>query len=261
MPASPDAWHLRLFEKSVIKQVKLRALLDFLPPTEGKACLDLGGDNGVISSLLRRQGGVWHSADLNENAVGSIRSLVGERVFKTEGAAMPFADGAFDVVAVVDFLEHVHDDRGCIAELRRILKPGGVLVVNVPHLKGCSVAGALRGLVGLTDEQHGHVRPGYSMRGLEALLREGFLVTRTATYSRFFTELVDIAVTRASAASAGGAVHSNKGLLITAAEMARMEKIFRLYGLVYPFMRLFSKLDALVWFTEGHRLIVRAERA
>ena len=262
MRASPDDWHLRLFEKSVIKQVKLCALRDFLPPTEVKVCLDLGGDNGVISRLLRAHGGVWHSADLNDDAVESIRSLVGERVSKTvDGAAMPFADWQFDLVAVVDYLEHLRDDRGCVAELRRILRPGGVLVVNVPHLKRRSVSRLLRSLAGLTDEQHGHLRPGYSRQGLESLLGNGFRVTRVSTYSRFFTELVDIAVTRASSASAGGAVHSTKGLLITEAQMKRMEKRFRLYCFAYPCLRLLSKLDALVPFTEGHRLIVRAERA
>lgn len=45
----------------------------------------------------------------------------------------PFADREFDLVVVVDFLEHIPDDRGFAAELGRILKPGGRLIVNVPR--------------------------------------------------------------------------------------------------------------------------------
>src|SRR5213075_2463069 len=94
-----------------------------LGPTAGLRCLDLGSDNGVVSLLLRRGGGRWASADLTAEAVSSIR----ERV---EGASLPFPDAEFDRVVVVDMLEHMSDDGAFVAELARVLKPGGRLLVN-----------------------------------------------------------------------------------------------------------------------------------
>lgn len=51
---------------------------------------------------------------------------------------MPFHDGYFDAVAVCDVLEHVLDLDGCMRQLLRVLKPGGVLVVRVPYREDLS---------------------------------------------------------------------------------------------------------------------------
>ena len=40
---------------------------------------------------------------------------------------------SFDLVTALDVLEHVKDDKGAIQELYRILKPGGILLLSVPH--------------------------------------------------------------------------------------------------------------------------------
>jgi SAM-dependent methyltransferase len=251
-------WHVRLFNKSIAKQAKLSALLKFLPPCVGKICLDLGGDNGIISYLLRQRGGTWHSADLSEQAVESIRALVHSNVHRTDGSALPFPDSSFDLAVIIDFLEHIPHDRGCIKELHRVMKPGGVLIINVPHLKKRSVVRRLRNLLGLTDEQHGHLRPGYTLQGLQALLEGLFSVEAAYTYSRFFSELIDIAISLGCAASVPEGSHGGKGVLITGNQLAKREKQFRMYSLFYPFMWLFSRLDTLIFFTRGHRLIVRS---
>jgi len=253
-------WHLKLFKKSIVKQAKLRALLKFLPPCEGRSCLDLGGDNGVISSLLRQRGGTWHSGDLTAQAVESIRSIVRSDVFQTDGRELPFSESSLDLAVIIDFLEHIPHDRQCIEELHRVLKPGAVLIVHVPHIKKGSAIRRIRNLLGLTDEQHGHLRPGYSVKGMRSLLGGEFRVTDVYTYSRFFTELLDIAIARACATSAPETGHGSKGLLITETQLKKMKRQFTLYSMLYPLMWLFSRLDALLFFTKGHRLVIRAEK-
>ncbi|HEU4680238.1 MAG TPA: methyltransferase domain-containing protein, partial [Gemmatimonadales bacterium] len=99
MPHSPEAaWAIALFDRSVLKQAKFRQIESLLDEPAGKTNLDIGADNGVISYLLRRRGGEWHSADLDERAVESIRQLVGDNVYRLEGARTPFPDTAFDQV-------------------------------------------------------------------------------------------------------------------------------------------------------------------
>jgi SAM-dependent methyltransferase len=46
--------------------------------------------------------------------------------------ALPFPDGEFDLAVCLDVLEHLDDDRGALAELRRVVRAGGALVVTVP---------------------------------------------------------------------------------------------------------------------------------
>ncbi len=49
-----------------------------------------------------------------------------------EASDLPFDDGAFDSVTILDVLEHVHEQARLLAELNRVLKDGGRLVVTVP---------------------------------------------------------------------------------------------------------------------------------
>jgi SAM-dependent methyltransferase len=46
--------------------------------------------------------------------------------------AMPFDAPRFDLITCHDVLEHIEDDRGALLELRRVARPGGVLLITVP---------------------------------------------------------------------------------------------------------------------------------
>jgi SAM-dependent methyltransferase len=260
MSSAAPPWPVRLFEKSVLKQAKWRMLSRLAPlPAPGQRfeALDLGSDNGVISWLFRRRGGRWRSADLEPKSVASIRELVGAEVYEVDGASVPFADASLDAVVVVDMLEHVETDRELVADLGRVLRPGGRLVLNVPHRKRWSLLRPLRDRLGLTDAWHGHLRPGYSVRELAALLPPELEVERAVTYNRFFSELLDIAlnfaVTRGTRAAS-----TEKGVVLTSADLARHEKSFRLYARIYPLCWLWARLDALLPCASGYMLALRA---
>jgi SAM-dependent methyltransferase len=254
-----EPWAVALFRRSVLKQRKLAEITALLGPTDGQRCLDLGSDNGVVSFMLRRAGGRWASGDLTEEAVGSIRELVASDVHLVSGTRLPFADGEFDRVAVVDMIEHVSDDRAFVAELGRITRPGGRLVVNTPHRRDTALR-RLRDRLGLTDEKHGHVRPGYRADDLRRLLEESgrFSWETHHTYSRAFTETVDMAVNLGVALL--GKRHSAKGIVVTGQDVARHRNAFRAYSVVFPVVRAFSALDRLVPWTPGYMLIAAATR-
>lgn len=254
-----EEWALALFRRSVLKQRKLRELQGMLGSTAGLRCLDLGSDNGVVSLLLRRAGGEWASADLTEEAVASIRELVGSDVHLVRGDSLPFPDRSFDSVAVVDMLEHVPDDRAFVAELARILRPGGTVVVNTPHLKHSALK-RLRDRLGLTDEAHGHLRPGYTGEAIRALLEAGgrFRLESHHTYSRFFSELVDTALNAVLARL--GKKGSAKGMVVTGQDVRRHRRLFLAYSAIYPFVWAVSRLDGLLFRSSGYMLIARAVR-
>jgi SAM-dependent methyltransferase len=248
-------WALRLFDKSVLKQRKVAELVASLGPTDGLRCLDLGSDNGVVSLLLRREGGTWASGDLTEEAVGSIRDLVETDVHLVAEGHLPFADRTFDRVAVVDMMEHVGDEAAFARELARVTKPGGRLVVNTPHFKP-TLLRRLRHALGQTDEKHGHLRPGYTPERLRELLPE-FSSEGHRTYSRFFSELVDTAINWG--VERLGKKGSAKGMVVTGADVARHEKTFRAYSAIYPLVWAVSRLDALVP-ASGYMLIATFRR-
>ncbi len=249
-------WAMRLFARSVLKQQKLREITALLGDTAGQDCLDLGSDNGVVSLLLRRRGGRWASADLDPAAVAAIRGLVGDEVYQLDGPRMPFPDDRFDVAVVVDLLEHVEDDRALVDELRRITRPGGRLVVNVPHARDTALR-RLRLALGQTDEKHGHVRPGYTPESLAALLDGRYTLLRHHTYSRVFCEAVDTAVTAGVGLLTRGR-RSSKGTVVTGADLDRHARLFRLYSLVYPVFWSAARLDRALPFADGYMLIAEA---
>jgi SAM-dependent methyltransferase len=255
-PASEREWAVALFRRSVLKQRKLAEVTAMLGPTAGLRCLDLGSDNGVVSLLLRERGGEWASGDLTEEATRSIRGLVGGDVHLVRGDRLPFPDAAFDRVAVVDMLEHVEDDALFAAELARVTRPGGRLVVNTPHLKRTMLR-RLRHALGQTDEKHGHLRPGYTPQRLRELLAPGFTLEQHRTYSRFFSEAVDTAVNWG--VERLGKRSSAKGIVVTADDLSRHRKTFRLYSALYPLVWALTRLDALVP-ASGYMLIAAARR-
>jgi SAM-dependent methyltransferase len=48
---------------------------------------------------------------------------------------LPFADNSFDKILMSEVLEHISDDRQALGELFRVVKPGGILALSVPHAR------------------------------------------------------------------------------------------------------------------------------
>ena len=249
-------WPILLFSKSVLKQNKYKEIVQLLGYTQGLNCLDIGSDNGVISYLLRKRGGIWKSADLDSRAVESIQALVKENVYLITGSKTPFRDNEFDKVVVIDLLEHVQKDHECIQELYRIIKPGGEIIIHVPHLKN-SFLRKFRLAIGQTDEKHGHVRAGYTEKTLEALLGAQFTILSRHTYSKFFSEFIDTLVTQGLRLFKKE--KSSKGVLVVEEDLKKYKKMFKIYSLIYPMLWFFSKLDALLFWRSGYMLIAKAK--
>lgn len=224
-----------------------------------KHCLDIGADNGVISYLLREKGGTWKSADLDAHTVESIRELVGSDVYQIDDKhPVPFADNEFDAVVIIDFLEHIHDDAAFIQEMKRVVKPGGTLIANVPHAQD-TLLRRFRHMIGQTDEKHGHVRPGYTAESLQKLFGDDFIIEKKHTYSRFFAEFIDtMIVFGVGLLKRGKSDESQKGNVVTGQDMSNYAKMFKLYSLIYPIVWFFSKLDLLIPFSSGFMLIAKA---
>ena len=250
---------LKLYDKSILKKAKFAAIEQFLPDLKDRTCLDIGADNGVISFLLRQKGGGWYSADLDEHVVTSIRQMVGSNVMQLDGGKTEFADDTFDLVVIIDFLEHIHNDKEFIAELSRIMKPNAQLIINVPHYRPSAWIRKLRLAIGLSDEKHGHVRPGYTLQSIAQLIDGKFSILENRTYSKFFVEFYDVLISFLFEKMQKDDGESAKGTVVTAEDMSKNHKKFKLFSLIYPFVWLLSKLDNLLFFMPGYSLIVRVK--
>jgi len=259
-------WQIRIFNKSLKKKLKWRLLERILPESlpPSARCLDLGCAKGTFSWLLRTRGGSWVSADLDDANLIATRDLVGPSVVRVDYRTLPFADGTFDIVSVLDFLEHVVEDDRCLEELSRALKPGGTFLLSAPATGRFFLANRLRRLAGMTMEDYGHVREGYRLEDLAGRLeRLGFRVTLRATYSRFFTEFLELLLnvfyvrtrSRNRDAARDGAITPG-----SAEEVRSLARTLRLYNLIYPLFWLASRLDSLLFFTHGYVVVLLAQK-
>jgi ubiquinone/menaquinone biosynthesis C-methylase UbiE len=104
-------------------------------PSGMGAHLDYGCNKGsFLDKLKAKKGGRLVGVDVSGEAVKQGQELFPElEIIKIdEGTALPFDDASFESVTVLDVLEHVYEQRELLAELHRVLKDGGKLIVTVP---------------------------------------------------------------------------------------------------------------------------------
>jgi SAM-dependent methyltransferase len=250
---------LALFRSSVLKQAKWKQLARAAGDPAGLDALDLGSDNGVISYLFRQRGGRWTSADLTPETVDAIRRMVGDRVHLLSGPALPFPNESFDLIVVVDLLEHLSDDGRLLSEIARCLRPGGRAVLNVPHAKRLALLEPVRRSLGLTDEWHGHVHHGYSARMLRGMLPAELSLSSVSSYSRFFSHALDTALNWTFLRKSRGRARSTaKGMVVMGDGVgAGGAKLMRR---VYPAMRMFAAADTLIPWSSGYMLLATLKK-
>ncbi len=98
--------------------------------------LDIGCQTGVNTLLLAQAADTRHIVGLDYNA-RTLREAAAKGICVLVGDAnhpLPFADASFDAVTMMDVLEHLVDPRLAIGEARRVLRPGGYLVIATPNL-------------------------------------------------------------------------------------------------------------------------------
>ncbi|MDP3984577.1 MAG: class I SAM-dependent methyltransferase, partial [Acidimicrobiia bacterium] len=101
-----------------------RAMVDGLALPAGARVLDVAAGTGSISLLLERAGHQVVAVDLSQAMISEHR---GRWRVLSRGERLPFADDSFDAVTFGYLLRYVDDPATCLRELRRVLRPGGVM--------------------------------------------------------------------------------------------------------------------------------------
>ncbi len=142
-----------------------------LPRGERLRILEIGCGAGGLMGPMRRYGEV-HGLDIDRQYVAYCRDRGFDRVLCGSGYELPFADGSFDLVTLFDTMEHIPDEAEALAEVHRVLKPGGRLFVSVP---------AYQWLWSQNDRIAHHCRR-YTRKRLGVALRKAGLRPRRLTY-------------------------------------------------------------------------------
>lgn len=96
--------------------------------------LEVGSGMGTMVAELSQQGHQVTGTEVNPDYIAIAKEEFGvELVPLTHETALPFPDASFDVVMSFDVFEHIPDTRGHLAEVRRVLAPGGVYLIGTPN--------------------------------------------------------------------------------------------------------------------------------
>lgn len=160
---------------------RTRAILKYLDlemtparQQESRTVLDIGGGAGNMAHHLAHYGQVV-GVDYNPRPL-PVAQMRGLDVCQGSGTTLPFAANHFDLVALLDTVEHIPDELAVFGECLRVLKPGGKVIVTVP---------AFMWLWSYNDEINAHQRR-YTVPELRQKLELcGFSVKRIS-YNNFF---------------------------------------------------------------------------
>ena len=162
--------------------------LDLFGIEPGQHVLDMGCGGGRHAFAVLRRGARVVAFDASLDELDGVRAMAaamaaagevpaGGELLCVEGdaLALPFDDASFDRIIAAEVLEHIPDDRGAIAELVRVLAPGGRIAVTVPSRFPERVNWLLDS--DYHDTPGGHVRV-YAKTELEERLRDAGLDVR-----------------------------------------------------------------------------------
>lgn len=124
---------------AAMKKETFKSRMRSLPAsiTTGKV-LDVGCATGFFLEVAADAGWEVYGVELSEFSSAVAKKKFGERIFNGTLEQAGYSDGQFDLVTLSDLLEHVPQPDLFLAEVRRILKPGGHVMVITPNVNSLS---------------------------------------------------------------------------------------------------------------------------
>lgn len=149
-PVAPDAEALARHyaymathsENVELSALNRRRLIRFLAPlsayrSSGRL-LEVGCGGGLLLEVAREEGWRTYGTEISPTCSALLKPRMGDRFFQGELSQTPFAAGSFDVVIMMEVIEHLVDPSTYLRAAHRLLRPGGALAVTTPNIAGFS---------------------------------------------------------------------------------------------------------------------------
>ncbi len=183
-----------------LRDLKFKKYLDLLGIKKKEKVLDVGCGQGIfLARVVKTYGAKGIGIDISKRSIGTANHWPSSQLsFQVADAThLPFPDKSFDHVLSFDLLEHVENQKKALAEMVRVLKPGGSLLAYTINSHQGYTWNFLLDKIGVDVYQNvAHdprlfLDPGWVKKKLEGL---GIKTERVELFGSFFTLAIDEAI-------------------------------------------------------------------
>ena len=132
-----DYWTRHKFSTLPDFHFKWPAIRKFVPKKPGLSILDFGCGPGLIISAMKEINpeAKYIGIDVSEKAVAKAKKRHAKDKFYVvaDGDKFPLKAGSVDFILTTDVIEHVYNTKKVFKEFRRVLKPGGKILMTTPY--------------------------------------------------------------------------------------------------------------------------------
>jgi len=130
--------HMTRNEADMAFKKRVQTIFEWIPLHDGARLLDCACGRGYYLNMIRYVSrcelvGLELEDEIIRKAQRNVGHLPGITLTRGNIYALPFPDDWFDGVILSEILEHIEDDVAGLREVRRVLKPGGVVAITVPN--------------------------------------------------------------------------------------------------------------------------------
>jgi SAM-dependent methyltransferase len=129
--------HMTRNEADMAFKKRVQTIFEWVDPTDDKIILDMPCGRGFYLNMFRYISDCTIiGAELDWSVIQKAQANIGHLNIPLHNAnlyQLPYASNTFDAVILSEILEHIDDDVAGLKEAYRVLKPGGVVAITVPH--------------------------------------------------------------------------------------------------------------------------------
>jgi len=128
---------------------KLVSFLERVTIPDAATVLDVGCGTGRSIRLLN---GHWHGVEPAEGLIEHAHPEAKPRIVKGVAEDLPFPDASFDVVLSLTVLQNVEDPAKALAEMKRVCKPSGIMLISYLNVAASRLDVLVRELFSVQEE-------------------------------------------------------------------------------------------------------------
>jgi ubiquinone/menaquinone biosynthesis C-methylase UbiE len=122
-------------EQKIIDSVTKKIVGDFVGDLKNKSILDCGCGTGRFAEFFAHKGAKINGIDISENMLNVARDKVPCATFaKADIFSLPFNNNTFDIIICSQVLTHLHKYKEPLAEMKRVLKDKGIIIIDVRNV-------------------------------------------------------------------------------------------------------------------------------